>query len=94
MRNDATFEKIEAWLYFQEKNYAEAARSYELFAKQSTAPEADWRLLQFYLADYANRKTDFWKKMHEILDPANSDRFRPDAEKLKGTLQTMRIPEE
>ncbi len=82
-----------AWLFLQEKNYAEAARCYESFAGQNADPAVDWRLVQFYLADYQHRKAGFWKKMHEILDPANTHRFRGEAEKLKQTLQKIHILE-
>jgi hypothetical protein len=80
-----------AWLFFQEKNYPEAAKRYESFARQNPLPEVDWRLSQFYLADYPNRKTGFWQKMDEMLDPAHPHKYHPQAEALEQELAPIGI---
>lgn len=83
--------EILAFIYLGEKNYPKAVQSYESFACQSADPTADWRLLQFYLADYQNRKAEFWKKLGEIADPDNQHRYKKEAQKLKGELGKIEI---
>ncbi len=61
--------EILAFIYFREKNYTKAVQCYESFASQSADPAKDWRLLQFYLADYQNSRADFWKKLEEMTQP-------------------------
>jgi len=75
-----------AFIYLNEKNYPKAAQCYEYYARQSADPAADWRLLQFYLMDYQNRKVDFSRKIEEIADPENQHRYREEVEKLKREL--------
>lgn len=75
-----------AYIYLKEKNYSKAVQCYESFARQSADPASDWRLLQFYLADYQNHKADFSKKLGEIANPENRHRFQKEAEKLKRNL--------
>jgi len=72
-----------ASIYLGEKNYSKAAQCYESFVRQSADPASDWRLLQFYLADYQNHKPEFLKKLREISAPGNHHRFQKEAEQLK-----------
>jgi len=72
-----------ASIYLGEKNYSKAAQCYESFASQIADPASDWRLLQFYLADYQNHKPEFLKKLREISAPGNHHRFQKEAEQLK-----------
>lgn len=58
-----------ASLYFKEKDYSKAVKCYESYAHQNADPAKDWRLLQFYLADYQNHKTDFWKELDKMTQP-------------------------
>src|SRR5690606_615419 len=62
-------QELLALLYFKQKNFPAAARCYEAYAKRNPSPAADWRLAQCYLADYARRKGDFWRKMNELQRP-------------------------
>jgi hypothetical protein len=89
----AASQEMLAWLFFQEKNYPEAARRYELYASKNVNPESDWRLVQFYLADYQHHKVDFWKKMDEILDPPSEHRYHQNAQQLKDHLLGLGIHE-
>ncbi|MFN0034451.1 MAG: hypothetical protein ACKVUS_05240, partial [Saprospiraceae bacterium] len=81
-----------ALLYFQEKDYAKAARCYESYSSKNSDPAKDWRLLQFYLADYQNRKADFWKKLDEMTQPAYQPlNYRKGAIKLRSELGRIGI---
>jgi hypothetical protein len=79
-----------AWLFFQEGNYAEAARRYDLYADQDKASiVTDWWRLQFYLADYPNRKADFQALLEEVLDPAKPHQFASRAAELKAAVEAI-----
>jgi len=79
-----------AWLFFQEGNYAEAARRYDLYADQDKASiVTDWWRLQFYLADYPNRKADFQALLEEVLDPAKPHQYASRAAELKAAVEAI-----
>ncbi|MFN0013057.1 MAG: tetratricopeptide repeat protein, partial [Saprospiraceae bacterium] len=82
----AAAQEMLACLYFREKKYAEAARRYETYAAAKPGPDTDLHLLQFYLADYENRRAAFQKLLNEMLDPANEHKHRDAAEKLKAGM--------
>lgn len=86
IKNDDPFfiaaQEILAVVYFSEKKYLKAINCYEIFAKENPFPEVDWRLAQFYLADYPTRKNDFWKKIEEITSSSGQHRYKEDANKL------------
>lgn len=63
----ADAQQMLAKLYFDEKNYRQAALCYERFAQEDTNSETKWRLVQFYLMDYPHQKANFWKKLNEML---------------------------
>ncbi len=63
-----------AFIYLSEKNYPKAPQCYESFAIQSADPAADWRLLQFYLADYQHHKADF---LEEVRGNATLEDYQP-----------------
>lgn len=87
----APAQEMLASLFYQEKNYSDAARCYEAFAAQNSAPETDWRLAQFYLADYQYRKSDFWKKMDEMLSTAPKHQHQKEAKALKSELYRLGV---
>lgn len=78
-----------AFIYYKDKNYPKAIECYSIFARHSYDPVTDWRMLQFYLADYQNSKAAFWKKLAEIANPANHHRFQEDAKRLKRDLNKL-----
>lgn len=80
-----------AFIYLSEKNYPSAVQCYEVFAKQTTDPTADWYLLQFYLADYQHHKADFAKKLRELTAPGNQHRYQKEAERLKLALEGIGV---
>lgn len=92
--NFTAAQELLALSYFQAKDYPAAVRCYEAFAARRPYPEVDWRLAQFYLADYPNRKNDFWRKMDEILDPEGQHYHQKDAVNLKKALQSQGITKE
>jgi hypothetical protein len=55
-------QELLALAYFETKNYPAAARCYETYALKNNFPEVDWRLVQFYLADYINPESRFLAK--------------------------------
>lgn len=87
-------QELLALAYLGTKNYRAAARCYETFALKNNFPEVDWRLVQFYLADYGNRKADFWRKMEAILAPGAQHLYKDDAIKLKEALKLKGITKE
>lgn len=84
-------QEILAFIFFSEKNYPKAVQCYKSFASQSADPAADWRMVQFYLADYQNHRAEFLKKLREIADPNNQHRYQKEAEKLKRDLGRMGV---
>lgn len=86
-------QELLAILYFKEKNYSSAVGCYEKFAAQNQYPEVDWRLLQFYLADYQNSRNKFWAKMKMMRKPGNAHKYQTEAESLEQAIKKMGITE-
>ena len=76
-----------AWLFFLEENYAEAARRYDRYAAGNNVAATDWWRLQFYLADYPNRKADFQTLLEEVLNPAKPHQYANRVAELKAAVE-------
>lgn len=76
-----------AELYFRRKNYAAAAHCYELFASQNSGAQIDWRLVQFYLADFEHHERALRTKLDTIIDSKQKHLHREEAVKLKSLLK-------
>lgn len=88
----ASAQEMLAFIYFREKNYPKAVQCFESYARQSADPATDWRLLQFYLADYRNRNTDFWEKLEEMIQPTYEPlEYRQEAVNLKIKLRKIGV---
>jgi len=67
-RKHADAQQMLAKIYYDEKNYRQAALCYERFAKEDANAETKWRLVRLYLADYPHQKANFWKKLNEMTE--------------------------
>ena len=67
-RKYADAQQMLAKIYYDEKNYRQAALCYERFAQEDSNAETKWRLVRLYLADYPHQKANFWKKLNEMIE--------------------------
>ncbi len=85
-------QKILADIYYSEKNFRQAAVCFEKYEAIVNTPQAEWKLIHFYLRDYFFQKPKFWQLLNRMAaDPSSPNQNA--AAKLIFDLKKMGVSE-